>query len=493
MKINYFIIFIILPLLLITSLSYTSASDEDELRRAVVKIYTTSTRPAYLNPWTSFFPEQSSGSGSIIDNDRILTNAHVVANSNSIQVQSYGSPTMYEATVLFVSHAADLAVLTVKDKSFFSNINPLKIGGLPGTMEEVLVYGFPVGGDSLSITKGVISRIEYQKYAHSDNFLLAGQIDASINPGNSGGPVISNNKIVGVTMQKIVEEETENIGYMIPTVVIKHFLTDISDGQYHGIPERCFEDQKIENPGMKRKYGMKIDQTGILVSQVYWNTPAYGKLEKGDIILEIDGHDIADNGTIELRPNQRVRYYYYLDSHQVGDEINLTVLRNAKIKNISYKLTKTTKDIMLVKSLSYDEKPTYFIYGGIVFSPLTENLLCGWEDCSGPREFMILKNKSKTEHRQEVAVAIQVLPAPINKGYHDMEAVLIKKVNGKEYKDFKEFYELVIISEDEYLTLEDDDGFQIVIDRKEADNTHQMILDAFGINEDKSNDLELNK
>ena len=121
------------------------------------------------------------------------------------------------------------------------------VGSLPNTQEEVLVYGFPKGGDTLSITKGVISRIEHEVYAQSNLPFLAAQIDAPINPGNSGGPAINNNNIVGIIMQTLLK--SESIGYMVPPPVIKHFLEDIENGQYDGYTSLGVRTQNIENEG----------------------------------------------------------------------------------------------------------------------------------------------------------------------------------------------------------------------------------------------------
>lgn len=92
-----------------------------------------------------------------------------------------------------VAHECDLALLSVEDESFFNDLKPLDImSDLPQLQDPVLVLGYPEGGDTVSFTQGVVSRIEVLSYVHSYNDLLALQIDAAINPGNSGGPVFIN-------------------------------------------------------------------------------------------------------------------------------------------------------------------------------------------------------------------------------------------------------------------------------------------------------------
>ena len=81
-----------------------------------------------------------------------------------------------------------LATLAIDDGRFWEGVVPLSFGSMPSLQDEVAVVGYPEGGEGVSITQGVVSRIKIQRYVHSGTSLLAIQIDAAINPGNSGGP-----------------------------------------------------------------------------------------------------------------------------------------------------------------------------------------------------------------------------------------------------------------------------------------------------------------
>jgi len=470
-----------------------SINGESALKESIVKVYTVYNKPDYFNPWRMFGAHRINGSGCIISGNRILTNAHVVADHTFIQVRRYGQAERYRAKLLSVSHDADLALLTVEDKAFFEGVTPLGLGELPETQKEVLVYGFPLGGDSLSITKGVLSRVEHHFYVHSSYLLLAGQIDAAINPGNSGGPVLVGGKVIGVVMQSIKSSKSENLGYMVPVNVVNHFFKDIGDGQYDGFPDLGIVVQKIENPDMKHMYGLDDRRTGVLVNHVLPGSPAEGQVHRGDILLSIDAYPIADDGTVEFRPKERTRFRYYADVRQTGESVDLQVFREGDVKHITLSLNRTRKEYMLVPNEQYERSPRYFIYGGIVFMPLTKNIIkqfgSSWMHKAPPRLVQELSNWV-TDERKEIVVALKVLAADVNQGYHDLFAMIVEEVNEKKVKDFDEFFRIVTQSKEPYTVFRDKKRFEIVIDRKKAEESHEKILQTYRIKQDCSSDLK---
>ena len=204
-----------------------------QVSNSVVKISVISQTPDYSVPWNPGRIAQTSGTGFLISGNRIMTNAHVSSNARFIVVEKEGDSRKYEANIKFIAHDCDLAILEVVDESFLDGLTPLPFGGVPNLNSTVMVIGYPIGGSRLSVTRGVVSRIDYQVYSHSSaDSHLAIQIDAAINPGNSGGPVLQDNVVVGVAFQAYRGNVAQGVGYMIPIPVIQRFLTDISDKNY---------------------------------------------------------------------------------------------------------------------------------------------------------------------------------------------------------------------------------------------------------------------
>ena len=479
--------------ILILLLINVSLSPQTNINRSIVKIYTVTNNYNYDNPWQMGGQSNGTGSGCIIDGNRILTNAHVISNNTFIQVKKAGEARRYTARVESISHESDLAILKVDDQSFFKNSTPLKIGELPQVRDKVAVYGFPTGGDEMSITEGVVSRIEQRNYSHSSANLLACQIDAAINPGNSGGPGIINNMIVGVAFQAAARGE--NIGYMVPAPIIKHFLTDISDGKYDGFPELGILFQKMENPDLRERYKMKKNHSGVLVIGILHESPARNIINIDDVVLALDSSDIENDGSVEFRPGERTSLNYIVQKKFINDTITIKVLRNGEIKELKVKLTVPMNSARLVPFEQYETLPTYYIAGGLVFAPLTKNYLFEWGNqwfFSAPTKLLDLyQNGLRTEDRREVVLLTKVLADEINLGYHDIDNIIITKINDKKISQMKDVVDAIENNKGIYHVIEDDAGKKIVLGKEQVDKYSSRILQTYRIDSDRSDDLRL--
>ena len=455
-----------------------------EVENSIVKVYTTAAEPDYFTPWRLLTPSQSSGSGSVISGNRILTNAHVVANASYVQVQKHNDPTRYLARVSFVSHASDLAIITVDDPGFFLGLSPLEIGDLPDPHGEVYVFGYPMGGRTMSITKGILSRVEQQVYAHSGEYLLAGQLDAAINPGNSGGPVIVNQKIVGVVMQTNSGGRAENLGYFVPPDIIRHVLIDSEDGTYDGFPDLGFRTQDLESPAAKLAYGLTSDQGGVLIIKVFENSAAESVLQENDVLLSIGGYPVAGDSTIRVSDSLQTNYKHAIDLQQIGDKISIEYSRSGQVYSDQLVAKRRQENYSLVRQEEFDKIPEYYIYGGVLFVPLNMNLIKRWgSDWSRTAPVGLLQARSEwaSPEKRELVVALQVLAADVNLGYHDMRNWVVEQVNGVPVRDFHQFIRMLRDNQNSHVVFKNASGYQVVIDHKEALLSEQDILQQYRI------------
>lgn len=482
------LILIVLPFLF----SIRNLPAESNISNSVVKIYTVASSYSYDNPWQMSGQYKGTGSGCIIEENRILTNAHVVSNSTFIQVKKAGQADKFIARIVSISHDSDLAILTVDDPEFFKNSVPIKLGDLPQVRDKVAVYGFPTGGDEMSITEGVVSRIEQQNYSHSSASLLTCQIDAAINPGNSGGPVILNDAIAGVAFQSA--SRGENIGYMVPAPIIRHFLMDIKDGKYDGFPEIGIIYQQMESPALREKYSMKINQSGVMVIGIIADSAAENILLVNDVILSIDGVPIANDGTVEFRKGERTSFGYLIQKKFINDFIPVKIMRNKEIKDLQIKLTVPMNSTRLVPFEQYDFPPTYYINGGLVFVPFTKNYLFEWGNqwfFSAPNKLLYYyQNERRTDDRKQVILLTKVLADEINLGYHELENLVIVNVNGRKVSTMQDLVRAFEENTGTYHIIEDDMGMKVIINKEAADKYKSRILERYRIDSDRSVDLK---
>jgi S1-C subfamily serine protease len=460
-----------------------------EPRDAVVKVYATRLLPQNGAPWRPGAPSAVSGSGFVIEGERILTNAHVVRDATFVQVRRYGDAERVTARVLYVSNEADLALLGVDEPGFFDAIVPLELGDLPELRQEVLVVGFPMGGDTLSITRGVVSRIEHQTYVHSHVSLLAGQIDSAVNPGNSGGPVLADGRVVGVAMQG--NEAADNIAYMVPAPVVERFLADVVDGHYDGVPRAGLRWQRLEATDLRRRYGLPPTGGGVLVLETASGSGTARALEAGDVLLSIAGQPIGADGTIEFRQNERTSFELLLQQGQVGDRLPLELVRDGQLQQAELVLESPRGGENLVPGPNDGGAPSYFIFGGVAFCELTTSYLQAWREWwkTAPKHLLTLLDRYPTFEGERRVVLCGLMPADVNAGYGGLEERLILKADGQTVRNLRHLVEVVEARPTGLLVLETNEGEQIVLDRERARREGPRILALYQIASDRSANL----
>ena len=462
----------------------TIFSEDISVKKALVKVYTSHQLFDYLSPWQYGQSANSTATGFIIDGERIITNAHAVLNSKFLQVRKEGDSKKYKAVVKFTSEEYDLALVEIEDKSFFKGTVPLKLGTLPEIQEKLTVYGYPLGGDKLSTTQGIVSRMEHNTYTLTHRKFLIGQTDAAINSGNSGGPVVSKGKVVGVAFAGL--NSADNIGYFIPVNILNNFLEDIKDGKYDGSPLLGLEWLELESPSHRRMLGIEDKTGGILIKKVFKNSPFEGVLQKNDVLMKLDNYPIEYDGTIEFRKNEKTDFSYVNQQKKYGDNLSYEIIRDKKTKTGQVKLEKKDIKYTVVTEVTIETPPSYMVYGGLLFEPLTSNYMAGVIEKLGS----VYDREELYKDYKELVVLVRVLPFDVNLGYTDAVNQIIVKVNGEKYKDFKDFAQKVKNVKSGFIIFENDNGDEIVLDVKEVEEQREALMQNYNISSDMSDDIK---
>jgi len=426
----------------------------------VVKVFSTMRYPDPFKPWTKQAPAESTGSGVVIEGRRILTNAHVVLYASQVQVQASAAGDKVAATVVAVAPGIDLAVLQLDDPSFFDTHPPMaRANKLPHIKDAVLAYGFPTGGNSLSITKGIVSRIEFVSY----NYPVSGlriQVDAAINPGNSGGPAIADDKMIGLAFSKL-GGDTQNIGYIIPNEEVELFLKDIADGHYDGKPAMYDDLQTLENPALRDFLKLDKSVEGMVVHRPASADASY-PLKEWDVISRIGDTPIDNQGMVKIDKDLRVSFGYLIQKLAVNGKLPLTVVRGDK--SVSVQLPVSTEHPTLITDLR-GGYPSYFIYGPMVFSPATWQFVSSLQNNVGMMRMLgLVKSPLVTRALDEptpdleelVVISSPFFPHKIANGYSSAVGSVVYSINGTRIKSLKHLVAVLRDLKDPFVTVEFD-------------------------------------
>lgn len=422
---------------------------------SVVKVFSTVRYPEVFRPWSKQPPQEITGSGVIIDGKRILTNAHVVLYASEVQIQANQSGDKVSAKVVAVAPGIDLALLKLDDESFFDEHSPIPRGStLPEVKDGVLVYGFPTGGTSLSITKGIVSRIEFTQY----NFPVSGlriQVDAAINPGNSGGPAIADEKMIGLAFS--VLGGAQNIGYIIPNEEIELFLADVADGKYDGKPIFNDEWQKLQNQNLKAFLKLDRKVEGVVVRQTFSDKPDY-PLRARDVITKIGNVAVDAEGMVKIAPNLRVRFDYEVQKAVRSGKVPLTVIRDQKELQVDVPVSPDRP--VLIPDLG-GAFPSYFVYGPMVFSTVTSQFVgsINRESIDGIMQVgtpLITRRGDKPDFPDErlVAVSAPFFPHKLAQGYWPPVGWVVKSVNQIQIRNLPHLIEVLRDARSEFVVFE---------------------------------------
>lgn len=420
-----------------------SSADMAAAYRGIVKIEVAKRLPDYKVPWQAGQFGRGTGTGFMVAPGVFMTNAHVVADGERIYVSPYADARKIPARVKYVAHDADLALVEVEDSRAFADVPYLEFSEeMPHLEDEVRAIGYPIGGNRLSVTRGIVSRIDTIPYAHpqNDSHLIV-QIDAAINPGNSGGPVLMGEKVVGVAFQGLVQ--ANSTGYMIPLPVINRFLQDVKDGRYDHYVEIGAEFFPMENPAMRKHFGLPDDAMGALVGEVVRGSSCDGKLEIGDVVLAVNGHPVDSSGMIDL-DGERVKLEELAERAFNGDVITFSILRAGKLTEEKVTLQPPPPAAGITGN-AYDELPRYVQFAGMVFQPLQRNVIAAHN--LNPMDFIVemedFLQRGGWREKEDIVVLTAVLPDELNARFADYGSRVVTKVNGKPVKGLKHLYSLL--------------------------------------------------
>jgi S1-C subfamily serine protease len=424
--------------------------------KGVVKLYCEGASPTFAMPWQVGEQEAWTGSGFVVrfrDEGLIITNAHVVEHAFAVRISRQEDAGKKLGQILCVAHDLDLALVRVPGWSDAGNYALKLAEALPELFGVVHALGFPEGGTTVCVTKGVVSRVDAQIYAHAQakgfGSLCAGtpgkllilQIDAAINAGNSGGPALGEDgRVLGVSSSAL--DNAQNIGYVIPTLLVQLFLNEYaSSGSWTGVCELGFSWRTLENKTMRERMGISTE-TGVLVTSVAPLGKLGHFLQESDVLLSIDGQTVSCEGTVCYRGTRtgigvQLPLEYLITSKPRGTETTLGIVRSGQLLQITS--CHGPVPPLLPRYEGADAYPSFAIFGGLVFTrlsmPLYQEMIGGEEGIGLSKTSTLIScaQRWKQHPDEDVVILLRVLRHPINEGIDVTcsDLRVVSDVNGK--------------------------------------------------------------
>jgi S1-C subfamily serine protease len=442
----------------------------------------------------------------------VVTNAHCVDFARTILLRKNGDHVQYEARLLAVSHQVDIAVLTVEEDHFWKDTIAIEFGNHCRMQQMVDVVGYPIGGDTISITRGVVSRIDWVPYAQSGGEgQVCVQVDAAINPGNSGGPVVSDGKLVGIAFQGMSNGEAANVGYIIPVTILLRLLDNFKDcaSKMDSMPPlgpssadddswtmvwppmkksiyktplvklRKFSRfvvsyQTADNPYLRRAVNLPEHLTGVVLREIPAVSNLREVLKNNDVLVAIDGNNVGNEGrVVNTMSRTAMDLQYLVTAKLVGEPIKYTICRNGEVRDIETVTENPPKRTPLISKEPY---VSYVMFAGIVFSPLAQDS----NVTDNPIADLIVKNQVEYEYSkkhkeytkigQQIVVLSSILPHKLTIGYKasDLAFSPMYKVDGKEIENIYDLAKAIATAKGPLITFELCDSNCIVLPMAEG-------------------------
>jgi hypothetical protein len=267
--------------------------------------------------------------------------------------------------------------------------------------------------------------------------------------------------------------------------VIGRFLADIADGHYDKYMDLSASIFKLQNPAMRRALGLADDDRGVMVSSVAKEGSSDGLLRAGDVLLEIDGHPIASDAFVDL-DGERVQMDEIVERKFKGDPVKIKLLRDKKPMELEVKLDRSFP--YLIQANTYDVKPRYVLFGGLLFQPLNHNFMEAYQVDDLRVRFIYdfyVTDGIYVEH-PEVVILSAILPDPINTYLSEFRNGLVDEINGVKIKSLNDVSAAFAKPSESYVIKLAGVGRPVVLERSAVDAARERILKRYNVSKEEN-------
>jgi len=418
-----------------------SLQSKDTTAQSFVRINATIQTWSVSQPWDKSAPAKRRALGVLISDTRVLTTAEMATNITYIELENADSTRRLPAKVVAIDYEANLALLEADNgdtEDFFKELKPIELGTSAKIGDKIDVWQLEDNGMPL-ITEGTIQSVDIVSSFADGHYFLTYEAKGSMQSATSSFtlPVIRNGKLLGLLSS--YNSKDQIIDVMTPEIIAA-FLADTADDKYLGFPSIGIGISSTVDPNFRTWLKLSDDVGGLYVTRIRKDSAAEkAGIEKGDVVIEINGHDIGRRGYYTDDNYGRLYWSHLIrGSQKVGDKVNLTILREGEEKKVTATLERPGK--RLIASYTYDQSPRYLVKGGFIFQELTGTYLKAfgndWKTKAPLNLLDVLASPEDYEEgRNKLVFLSATIPTPATTGYESMRNYIINKVNGETIAD----------------------------------------------------------
>jgi len=456
----------------------------DAMKESIVYLETSFYGYEQFQPWRNKELARNWAIGCAISKNEVLTTAWNVANLAFIRARAYGQNEFIPAKIKLVDYESNLAIITLDANAMSRTLKPLKFSEKYSKGDQVSFYWLSAGGHLYS-GRGFLDRAQVYRsnisYAKGLNFVVANASDRT----GIGQVYFSGKDAIGIACWS---EEKEN--GIIPGEVINRFLEHAEKDNYKGFGARGFSTSELLDPAMRDYLKMPGELTyGVYVSDVFTIGTGSDCLNRGDVILSMDGKQLNPYGRFMHEKYGRLYFDHLITSRGIGEKIEMTIWRDAATQRIEAEIKNFDVAEMLVPYYEFDAQPEYIVLGGFIFQKLTRQYMAelgsGWVGKISPHIYHYFRDMAfkPGDERKSIIVLSYVLPADINLGYGKIGQLVVDNINGMKISAMKDIPEALKLNpEAKYDVIEFEmDNPKVVIDRTKLAEADAIIAENYGI------------
>lgn len=454
--------------------------------RSVVRVNATSQAYDFFRPWMKKSPGTRRGLGTLIEGNRILVTAELIANHTFIELEKAATAEKSSATVERVDYESNLAILKPADPAFLDGMKPLALDKGVRVGDRATVLQLEQNGE-IAQTLGTVTSILVAGYPLDNMGLLVFRLSAPMQQrdGSFTLPVVRNGKLLGLLMRYDSRSQTADL---ISTPVITHFLAEAAKPAYGGFARAGIAFSSTRDPQLRRFIGLN-EPGGVYITEVLKDTPAEAAgLRVGDVILAVDGRAVDQDGNYEDPDWGRIAFSHITNTiKHPGETATFRVFRDGAITEIPMKLEPRDRSKIVSESYIVDTAPRYVILGGVVFMELSRPYLQEWggdwlKDAPQRLVFLDAFQNELPVDRKKIVFISQILPTPMTLGYENLENLVVTKVNGQEIRTLDDVVAAAQSPIDGFQKIElDEDPGLIILDAGLIESNREALIRKYSL------------